>query len=97
MDKGTKGDSCQLIRTPPKTERCQSQNQTFIQLSCATLFVCFLNSHYEAWSCKKKNYKIKAYKKSIEKEPTVKGCLLILGLKPFRSYVKEKHSIGREF
>ena len=28
---------------------------------------------------------------------TVKRCLLILDLKPFRSYLKGKHSIGREF
>ena len=38
------------------------------------------------WSYKKKAYmRIKAYKKSIYKEPTVKRCLLILDLKPFRS------------
>ena len=35
--------------------------------------------------------------KSVEKEPTAKRCLLILNLKPFRSLVKEKHSIGTEF
>ena len=28
---------------------------------------------------------------------TVKRCLLILDLKPLRSYVEGKHSIGREF
>ena len=33
----------------------------------------------------KKYTKIKAYRKSVSKEPTVKGCLLILHLKPFRS------------
>ena len=32
-----------------------------------------LNSHYEAWSCMKKNHKkIKAYEKSVWKKPTVK-------------------------
>ena len=37
------------------------------------------NSHYEAWSYKKKKYKkIKAYLKSIYQEPTLKICLLIL-------------------
>ena len=30
-------------------------------------------------------------------EPKVKRCLLILDLKPFRSEVKGKHSIGRTF
>ena len=45
-----------------------------------------LNSHYEAWSYKKKKYrKIKTYRKYILKEPTVKRCVLILDLKPFRS------------
>ena len=39
---------------------------------------------------------VKAYMKSVQKEPTVKRCLLILELKPLRSQVKEKHSIGRE-
>ena len=57
-----------------------------------------LNSHYEAWSYKKKKHtKIKAYKKSVYKEPIVKRCLLILDLKPSRSLVKGKHPIGREF
>ena len=41
--------------------------------------------------------KIKAHRKSLQKEPTVNRCLLILHLKPFRSWVKGKHSIGREF
>ena len=40
---------------------------------------------------------VKAHRKSVQKEPTVKRCLLILELKPLRSQVKEKHSIGREF
>ena len=57
-----------------------------------------LNSHYEAWSYKKRSTKrITGYRKSVYKEPTVKRCLLILKLKPLRSYVKGKHSIGREF
>ena len=42
-----------------------------------------LNSHYGEWSYKKK--KIKAYKKSVQKELTVKRSLLILDLKPFKS------------
>ena len=38
------------------------------------------------WSYNKtKCKKIKAYKKSLQKEPTVNKCLLILDLKPFRS------------
>ena len=45
-----------------------------------------LNSHYEAWSYKKKSTKkTTGYRKSVEKEPTVKRCLLILNLKPLRS------------
>ena len=35
--------------------------------------------------------------KSVQKELTTKRCLLILDLKPFRSQVKGKHSMGREF
>ena len=38
----------------------------------------------------------KAYRKSVQKEPTVQRCLLILDLKPFKSMVRGKHSIGRE-
>ena len=57
-----------------------------------------LNSHYEAWSYKKRSTKkIAGYGKSVYKEPIVKRCLLILDLKPLRSQVKGKHSIGREF
>ena len=45
-----------------------------------------LNRHYKAWNYEKKKYKkIKAYRKSLEKEPTVNSFLLILDLKPFRS------------
>ena len=45
-----------------------------------------LNNHFEAWSYKKKKYKkIKSYRKSILKGPTVKRCLTILDLKPLRS------------
>ena len=47
-----------------------------------------LNSHDKAWSYKKKE-KIKAYRKSVQKKPTVKRCLLILELKPFRSQSKK--------
>ena len=46
---------------------------------------------------KKKYKKIKAYRESLYKEPTVNRCLLILGLKPFRLWVKGKHSLVREF
>ena len=37
------------------------------------------------------------YRKSVQKEHTVKRCLIILDLKPLRSQVKGKHFIGREF
>ena len=43
---------------------------------------------------KKKHKKITAYRKSVQKERTVKRCLLILDLKPRRSQVKGKQ--GRE-
>ena len=57
-----------------------------------------LSSHCKARSYKeKKHKKIKAYRKHLQKEPTINRCLLILDLKPFRSLVKGKHSIGREF
>ena len=43
-----------------------------------------LNSHYKTWSyIEKKHKNIKAYRKYVEKEPTVKACLLILNLKQF--------------
>ena len=45
-----------------------------------------LNSRYQAWSYKKEiTKKITGYRKSVQKEPTVKRCLLILDLKPLRS------------
>ena len=44
-----------------------------------------LNSYCKAWSYKKKKHKkFKAYKKSVQKEPAVKRCLLIRDLNPFR-------------
>ena len=44
-----------------------------------------LNSHYKVWSYKKKKHKkIKAKSKSLQNEPIVNTCLLILDLKPFR-------------
>ena len=43
-----------------------------------------LNSHCKAWSYKKKKHKkIKAYRKSLQKEHAVNRCLLILDLKPY--------------
>ena len=43
-----------------------------------------LNSHCKAWSQKKKKHKkIKAYRKSRQKEPIVNRCLLILDLNPY--------------
>ena len=57
-----------------------------------------LNSHHKAWNHKKKKHnKITANRKSVQKEPTVKRYLLILDLKPLRSYVKGKNSKGRKF
>ena len=57
-----------------------------------------LNSHYKTWSYTKKKYKrIKAYRESLWKRPAANRFLLILELKPLRSQVKGKHSIGTEF
>ena len=48
-----------------------------------------LKSHCKSWSYKKKKYKkIRAYRKSVQKKPIVKRCLLILDLKLFRSQIK---------
>ena len=45
-----------------------------------------LNSHYKAWSYRKRSTKkIAGHTKSVLKEPTVKTCLLIIDLKPLRS------------
>ena len=45
-----------------------------------------LNSHYEAWSYKKKKHKkITAHMKSVKKEPVVKRCLLILDIQGLKS------------
>ena len=50
--------------------------QAFIFLNWNSLYA-RLNSHYKAWIyMKKKHKKVKAYMKSVEKEPTVKRCLL---------------------
>ena len=55
-----------------------------------------LNSHYKAWSYRKRKHKkIKAYRQSLSKEPIVKTPMLILDLTPLRSQVKGRSSIGR--
>ena len=58
-----------------------------------------LNSHYEAWNYKKKKYKRLKHMENLfrKKVQIKKRCLLILNLQPFRSKVKGKHSISREF
>ena len=48
-----------------------------------------LNSHYVAWSYKKKKYK-KAYRKSVQKKPTIKRSLVILDLKAIQIMVQRK-------
>ena len=76
-----------------------SLNQTLLAffLCVRQIQMIQLNSHYEVWSYKKRSTKkITRYRKSVQKEPTVKRYLLLLDLKPIRSQVKEKHSIGRE-
>ena len=60
-------------------------------------FLIGINSMQAQAATTRQHKEIKAYKKSVQKEPGVKRCLLILDLKPFRSKFKEKHSIGREF
>ena len=44
----------------------------------------------------KKHNTVKACRKSLQKEPTVNRCLLILDFKAFRSQFKGNHSLGRE-
>ena len=55
-----------------------------------------LNSRYEAWSTKEAQNDCSIQEICVERT-TVKRCLLILDLRPLRSQVKGKHSIGREF
>ena len=91
--------SCLLLRLSP------SQKKMWFQLALNKTFLNWdslharLNHHQKAWSYKKKkkHKKIKGYRKSPQNEPTVNRCLLTLDVKPFRSQVKGKHSIGREF
>ena len=64
-------------------------------LRSGVFFVIFLigihsNKRYEV--TRKRSTK----KKSLQKEPTVNRRLLILDLKPLKSQVKGKHSIGRD-
>ena len=79
-------------------EVCSRKNTLLVRTFTFTCFFFFffklngdslharLNSRYKAWSYKKKKHKkIKAPRKSAYKEPTVKRCLLISGLKIFRS------------
>ena len=83
-----------IIRTPAEGQegRCHQAFFNWDSLHAR------LNSHYKARSYKKKKHKkIKAYTKSLQKEPTVNMCLLILDLKSFGSQVKGKYSIGRKF
>ena len=83
---------------------CLSPSRTLHILQPITLFFNWdsfharLNSHYKAWNYKKKKHKkIKAYSKSLQREPTVSRCLSILDLKPFRLQLKRKHSTGKKF
>ena len=59
--------------------------------------LCKTEQSLQGMKLQKKQKKIKAYRKSLYKEPAVYTCLLILDLKPFRLSVKGKHSIGRKF
>ena len=54
-----------------------------------------LNSHCKAWSYKKKKRKrIKAYRKSLQKEPIVSRCLLILDLSHTPKLEQLNHQIA---
>ena len=75
-----------------KKKECCVFGRSF-QKMCEPFSVCFTwdslhakrNTHHRAWSYKKKKHKkIKAYRKSLQKEPTVNRCLLILDLQPFK-------------
>ena len=61
---------------------------------CSTFFPVLIVIHsMQDWTAtmrhgvtrKKKHKMIKAYTKSVQKKPTIKRCLLILDLKPFKS------------
>ena len=62
---------------------CDKNEFHFLLIKCFFFFFLYwdllharLNSHYKAWSYKKKKHKkIQAHRKSIQKEPTVKRCL----------------------
>ena len=94
------------FRQPPE-QVLNIQQNIFILEQAAHFYFIFFNwdslhakmiSHYESWNYKKKKHKkIKAYRKSVQKEPTVKRCLLILDLKSLRSQVKGKCSLCMEF
>ena len=57
-----------------------------------------LNSHQRHGVTRKEaQKKLQDTENLFRKKPTVKRYLLILDLNPLRSWVKGKHSIGREF
>ena len=79
--------------TPCKAEQVKSNfisdirihNDKKIQFSIIQISI-EIKTTWNSWSYKEKKYKkITAYRKCVQKEPTVKRCLLILDVKPVRS------------
>ena len=92
-----------IIRTPSERQEGR-HHQAFVNWDSLHAR---LGSHYKAWSYKKKKHKkIKTYRKSVQKEPTVKRCLLILDLKAvyiicqgkafYRQRIRESSSARKE-
>ena len=82
----SKISSCRLSF---KLSLCSEKKKNFFFFLIETHSMSRLNCQCEAWSYKKqKRKKIKAYRKSVQKEPTVKRCLLILDLKLLNSRLK---------
>ena len=98
--------SCSPLVNPSHTDESREGRNTCLWIynyiyifnifNCDSLHA-RLNSHYKAWSYKKKKHKKIIYSiQEIRLERTY-SCLLILDLKPLRSQVKVKHSKGRGF
>ena len=98
--------SCSPLVNPSHTDESREGRNTCLWIynyiyifnifNCDSLHA-RLNSHYKAWSYKKKKHKKIIYSiQEIRLERTY-SCLLILDLKPLRSQVKVKHSKGRDF
>ena len=72
----------QLLQLLIETIWLSMEESTIKILFLLGIHFAWLNIHLEAWRyMKKKHKKIRAYNKSVQKELTVKRCVLILDLK----------------